>query len=72
MRADKGTGVPAKPADDLPPPPAPPATPQNAIGIDPKADGTAAMVAFQFESHGAKLNAVVYKAAGPGPHSATR
>lgn len=70
MLADKGGPTIAMPADDLPAPAAAPATPQVAIGIDPKADtaAPAAMIAFQFESHGAKLNAIVYKAAGAGPH----
>lgn len=70
MLADKGGPTIAKPADDLPAPAAPPATPQTAIGIDPKPDpaAPAAMEAFQFDSHGSKLNAIVYKASGPGPH----
>jgi diadenosine tetraphosphate (Ap4A) HIT family hydrolase/pimeloyl-ACP methyl ester carboxylesterase len=70
MLADKGGPTLPRPVDDLPALAVAPPTPQVAIAIDPKADvaSPAAMIAFQFESHGAKLNAVLYKAPGPGPH----
>lgn len=43
---------------------------QTAIAADPVADKTnpARMEAFQLPSHGAQLNALVYVAAGAGPH----
>jgi len=70
MMADSGKGMPAKPADDVAAPATPPPTWQNAIGIDPKTGDAnpPAMNAFQFASHGSMLNAVLYSAAGPGPH----
>jgi diadenosine tetraphosphate (Ap4A) HIT family hydrolase/pimeloyl-ACP methyl ester carboxylesterase len=70
MLADNGKGMPAKPADDIAPPATPPPTWMIAVGVDPKtgADRPPAMSAFQFESHGSKLNAVIYTAEGPGPH----
>jgi pimeloyl-ACP methyl ester carboxylesterase len=43
---------------------------QTAVASDPTPDKAhpAAMDAFQLPSHGALLNALVYTAAGPGPH----
>ena len=68
--ADKGQPVPPKPADDLPSPAVAPTTPFLALASDPPADAArpAGIVAFQLPSHGALLNAVLYTAAGVGPH----
>jgi diadenosine tetraphosphate (Ap4A) HIT family hydrolase/pimeloyl-ACP methyl ester carboxylesterase len=70
MLADKGIGMPVKPADDWPAPAAAPPTPQVAIGIDPRPDpaAPAGMTPLQIKSHGAVMNAVLYQASGAGPH----
>ncbi|WP_294394668.1 alpha/beta fold hydrolase [uncultured Sphingomonas sp.] len=67
---DKGLPVPSRPTDDLPPPARPVITPAQAVAGDTPADPTfpAALAAFQLPSHGARINAVFYLAAGAGPH----
>jgi diadenosine tetraphosphate (Ap4A) HIT family hydrolase/pimeloyl-ACP methyl ester carboxylesterase len=67
--ADRGGAVPTKPADDRPAPAVAPPTGQRALYIETvDRDRPAAMVAFQLPSHGSRMNAVLYQAAGAGPH----
>jgi diadenosine tetraphosphate (Ap4A) HIT family hydrolase/alpha/beta superfamily hydrolase len=69
LRADKGGPVPPRPRDDLPPPKVAPSTGQRSLYSEAAdKDHPAAMAAVQIDSHGAKMNAVLYTASGVGPH----
>jgi len=69
LRADTGRPVPPKPGDNLPALTVAPVTGQRALFSEAQdKDHPAAMASMQIDSHGAKMNAVLYTASGAGPH----
>jgi diadenosine tetraphosphate (Ap4A) HIT family hydrolase/pimeloyl-ACP methyl ester carboxylesterase len=69
LTADTGGAVPLRPADDRPAPATAPATGQRALYSEAAdRDSPAAMAAVRLPSRGSNLNAVLYLAAGAGPH----